>query len=171
MTAPQAFYGTKPIFFRRPRGTAPVLPELMRERGDVFLAGRMFPPGALMFLLRLQVSVVGVLLGLPGAFMPGQVVFFSVMFRTAAMGVRRKVTVLSSYLLRFAHNPLPMHVLYRVPRRAGKDFPRRDRQEGITPGWRNCAFQVQLLLLSRETEPSRCAFGLWAIPCRGQCEI
>ena len=68
-----------------------------------FVSG-MFPSGTLMPLLSLQVSLIGVLKGLSGAFMPGQVIFFSVVLGAATMGMGSEVTVLGSYLLGFAHN-------------------------------------------------------------------
>ena len=40
---------------------------------------------------------------LPGAFMPGHVIFFPVVLGAATMGVGSQVTVLSGYLLRFVH--------------------------------------------------------------------
>ena len=52
-----------------------------------------------MFLLREHLSVVGVLQCLSGAFVSGQVIFFSVVLGAGAMCVGSKVTVLSGYLL------------------------------------------------------------------------
>jgi hypothetical protein len=52
-----------------------------------------------MSLLRLQVSLVGVLKILSGAFVSGQVIFFSMVLGAATMGVGSKVTVLGGYLL------------------------------------------------------------------------
>jgi hypothetical protein len=82
------------------------LPKLISERGDVLLFGRvsdyvgaMFGPGFLMLVLWVQVSLIGVLKGLSGAFMPGQVILFSVVLGAATMGVGGKVMVLGSYLL------------------------------------------------------------------------
>jgi hypothetical protein len=49
--------------------------------------------------LGVQVSLVRMLEGLPGAFVSGQVIFFSVMLGASAMGVGRKVVVLGSDLL------------------------------------------------------------------------
>ena len=66
----------------------------------------MFGPVSLMLFLRLQVSLVGVLKILAGAFVPGQAVFFSMVLGSGFMGVGGKVTVLSGYLLRFVHNNL-----------------------------------------------------------------
>jgi hypothetical protein len=53
----------------------------------------------LMLLLRLQVSLIGVLKVLPGAFMSGKVIFLSVVLGAGTVGVGGKVTVLSRYLL------------------------------------------------------------------------
>ena len=61
-------------------------------------------PGHLMFLLCVQVSLIGVLKQLSGAFMSGQVIFFAVVLRAGTMGVGSKVVVLSGDLLRFVHN-------------------------------------------------------------------
>ena len=84
--------------------------KLIRECGDVLLfgfvsgsVGAMLFPGCFRLLLRVQVSLIGVLQGLPGAFMPGHVIFLPVVLGAAAMGVGGKVTVLSGYLLRFVH--------------------------------------------------------------------
>ncbi len=59
----------------------------------------MFGSGRLMFLLRLQVSLVGVLLLSSGVFVPGQVVFFPVVLGAGAMGVGGEVMMLCSNLL------------------------------------------------------------------------
>ncbi len=59
----------------------------------------MLGPGLLMLLLCVQVSLIGVLKGLSGAFMSGQVIFFSVMLGTGTMGVSSTVLVLRSDLL------------------------------------------------------------------------
>ena len=92
--------GAKPIFLRGSFRTAPALPKLISERGDVLLCGFVSDgAGLLMLLLRVEVSLIGVLKLLPGAFMPGQVIFFSVVLGSTAMGVGGKITVLSSYLL------------------------------------------------------------------------
>ncbi|MGA3039476.1 MAG: hypothetical protein ABSF54_01655 [Bryobacteraceae bacterium] len=102
MPAPQCFYGAEPIFFRGSFRTAPVLPEFVRECGDVLLTGRvraMFPAGALMFLLRLQVSLIGVLQGLSGAFVTGRVILLSAMLGAGSMGMCGIAAVLGSYLL------------------------------------------------------------------------
>jgi hypothetical protein len=102
MPEPQTFYGAKPIFFRRSLRTSPVVPELVREGGDVLLIGRAgarFLPRTLLFVLRLQVSLIGMLMGLPGAFMPGQVIFLSVVLGAGTMGMCGIAAVLGSYLL------------------------------------------------------------------------
>ena len=52
-----------------------------------------------MLLLREQVSRIGVLQCLSGAFVPGQVIFFSVVLGTGPMCADGEVTVLSRYLL------------------------------------------------------------------------
>jgi hypothetical protein len=52
-----------------------------------------------MRLLREQVSLIGVLECLPGAFMSSQVIFFSVALGPGPMCVGSRVPVLSSYLL------------------------------------------------------------------------
>ena len=52
-----------------------------------------------MLLLRVQVSLIGVLKDLSGAFMSGQAIFFSVVLGAGAVRVGRKLMVLSSYLL------------------------------------------------------------------------
>jgi hypothetical protein len=52
-----------------------------------------------MLLLCEQVSLIGVLKDLSGAFVSGQVIFFSVVLGAATMGVGSKVLVLGSYLL------------------------------------------------------------------------
>ena len=102
----QLFRGAKPIFFRRSFWAVPALPQLISECGDVPLFGfvsdygvAMPGRGLLMLLLCVQVSLVGVLEGLSGAFMSGHVIFFSVVLGAAAMSVGGKVMVLSSYLL------------------------------------------------------------------------
>jgi len=96
----QLLDGAKPIFLRGSFRTAPALPKLISERGDVLLCGLVSDDaGLLVLLLRVQVSLVGVLKVLPGAFVSGQVIFFSVVLGATAMGVGGKVTVLSSYLL------------------------------------------------------------------------
>ena len=78
----------------------------MSECGDVLLfdfvsdyVRVMLGPGLLMLILRVQVSLIGVLMDLSGAFMSGQVIFFSVVLRAATMGVGGKVMVLGGYLL------------------------------------------------------------------------
>jgi hypothetical protein len=49
--------------------------------------------------LFVQVGVVGVLEAVPGAFVSGQMIFFSVMLAAGTVRVSSKVTVLGSYLL------------------------------------------------------------------------
>ena len=56
-------------------------------------------PGLLVLLLREQIHLIGVLQCLSGAFMSGQVIFFSVVLGAGTMGVGSKVMVLRSYLL------------------------------------------------------------------------
>jgi hypothetical protein len=55
--------------------------------------------GLLMLLLCEQVSLVGMLMNLPRAFMSGQMIFGSVVFRPGQMGVGSQVTMLGSYML------------------------------------------------------------------------
>jgi len=102
----QYSYGVKPILIRRSVRATPGLPKLVSEDGDIVRcdfvsepAGAMFGSVPLVLFLRLQVSLVGVFEILAGAFVPGQVVFFSVPLGSCAMGVGGKVTVLSGYLL------------------------------------------------------------------------
>jgi len=78
------------------------LPKFVSKCGDVLLFGRMsamLPAGALMFLLCLQVSPVGVFKGLLGAFMSSQVIFFSVVLGAGTMCMGSSIMVLGSYLL------------------------------------------------------------------------
>ena len=82
------------------------MPKAVGECGDILLCGfvsgsfdAMLGPGLLMVRLRDQVSLIGVLKDLPGAFMSGQVIFFSVMLGASAMGMGSVVAVLSSDLL------------------------------------------------------------------------
>ena len=79
---------------------------MISERGDVLFAGLVSDfvgakagPGLLMLLLCVQVSLIGVFQNLSGAFMSGQVIFFSVVLGTGTMGVGSKVVVLSGDLL------------------------------------------------------------------------
>jgi hypothetical protein len=102
----QLFRGAEPIFFRRSFWAAPALPQVISECGDVPLFGfvsgfhgAMRLAGLLMRLLCLLVSHIGVFEALSGAFMPGQVIFFSVVLGAAAMSVGSKVMVLSGDLL------------------------------------------------------------------------
>jgi hypothetical protein len=84
------------------------LPKSISKCSDVLLFGFMSDcigampvTGSLMLVLILcvQVRLIGVLEGLSGALMSGQVIFFSVMLGAATMGVGGKVLVFSSYLL------------------------------------------------------------------------
>ena len=82
------------------------MPKFIGECGDVLLfgfagdsVGAMLGAGLLMLLLCVQVSLIGVLKVLSGAFMSGQVILFPVVFGAGAMGVGSKVTVFGSYLL------------------------------------------------------------------------
>jgi hypothetical protein len=59
----------------------------------------MLGPGLLMLLLCVQVSLIGVLKGLSGAFMSGQVIFLSVVLGARTMGMGSQVMVLSRNLL------------------------------------------------------------------------
>ena len=78
----------------------------MGECGDLLLggfvgdsAGAVLGPSLRMLLLWVLVSLIGVLKGLSGALMSGQVVFFSVVLGAGTMGVGSKVLVLGSDLL------------------------------------------------------------------------
>jgi len=102
----QYFYGVEPILIRRSLRATPGLPELVSEYADILRcdfvgesAGAMFGRVPLMLFLRLQVSLVGVLEILAGALVSGQVIFFSMVLGSGAMGVGGKVTVFSGYLL------------------------------------------------------------------------
>ncbi len=64
----------------------------------------MLGPGPQMLLLCVQVSLIGVLKALSGAFMSGEVIFFSVVLGTGTMGVGSEVMVLRRDLLRFVHD-------------------------------------------------------------------
>ena len=65
--------------------------------------GAMLGPVFRMLLQCVQVSPIRVLKGLSGAFMSGEVVFFSVVLGAGAMGVGGKVVVLRGDLLRLVH--------------------------------------------------------------------
>jgi hypothetical protein len=124
----QLFYGAKPIFVRRSFRTAPALPKFISECGDVLLFGFVsdYGAGLPMLLLCVQVSLIGVLKDLSGAFMPGPVIFLSVVLGAGAMGVRSKVMVLGGYLLRFVHNAIASaRVAPSVALRQTKAWPRR----------------------------------------------
>jgi len=106
MPGSQFFRGLKPVFTRRSFGTVPALPKLVSECGDIALfdlvsdhVGGVLDPGQLMLLLCVQVSLIGVLKGLSGAFVTRHVSFLSVALGAAAMGVAGKVAVLGRYLL------------------------------------------------------------------------
>jgi hypothetical protein len=96
----QLLNGAKPILLRGSFRTAPALPKLISERGDVLLCGFVGDgAGLLMLLLCVQVRLIGVLKVLPGTFMSGQVIFLPVVLGATSMDVGSKVTVLSGYLL------------------------------------------------------------------------
>lgn len=95
-------------------GAAPGFPVGVSQGGNgvfaVFVGGgvgaiRGF--GFAMIFLWMQESLCGVLLGLPGDFMPGQVNFFSVMLGAGTVGMCGGVVMFGGYLLRFAHAPSP----------------------------------------------------------------
>ena len=97
-------FGSKPIFFVRPCRTTTALPNPIGECRDILLCNLLSDSfgtgrslGFLVLLLRKQVSRIGVLLRLSGAFMSSQVIFFSL--APGPMGVSSEVAVLSSYLL------------------------------------------------------------------------
>ena len=78
------------------------MPKAIGECGDILLCGvgsgsfgAVPGPCLLMLLLREQVSLIGVLKYLSGAFMSGQVILFSVVLGAGTMGVGGKVAVLS----------------------------------------------------------------------------
>ena len=78
------------------------MPKPISECGDVLVFGSvsaMLTPASLMLALCVQISLVGVLEGLSGAFMPGQVIFFSVVLGAAAMGMGRSALLLRGDLL------------------------------------------------------------------------
>jgi hypothetical protein len=72
----QLFRGTKPILLRRSFGTAPRLPQLLRERGDFVMPkwGNAVPGRN---RLGMPVRLLRVLQGVAGMLMPGQVLGFS----------------------------------------------------------------------------------------------
>ena len=59
----------------------------------------MLTPSSLMLVLCVQVSLVGVLKGLSGAFMPRQVILFSVVLGAGTMGMGGAALLLSGDLL------------------------------------------------------------------------
>jgi hypothetical protein len=74
----------------------------MRERGDLPLGGCViarFHGGAVRFPLRLQVSPIGVLQGLPGALTSGGMILIAAMLGAGTMGVCGIPAVLGGYLL------------------------------------------------------------------------
>jgi len=82
------------------------LPQSIGKYGDVLFfglvsdhAGVMPGSAILMLLLCVQVRLVGVFQDLSGAFMSGQMIFFSVVLGAGTMGMGSQVMVLSSYLL------------------------------------------------------------------------
>ena len=106
MAGPQYLRGAKPIFFGRSLRTSPVLPKPVSHCGDFLLVGRVGGVAAMLgpvLIFGMHVSLVEVLLGLSGAFMSGQVIFFSVVLGACTMGMGSEVTVFEGYLLRFAH--------------------------------------------------------------------
>ena len=106
MPGSQFFYGAKPIVLRRAFRTAPALPKSIGECGDVLLSGfvsgyavAVRGPALLMPFLWVQVSLVGVLEDLPGAFVSGQVILFAMVLGAGTMRVGGKVVVFGGYLL------------------------------------------------------------------------
>jgi hypothetical protein len=170
MPGPQLFDGAEPILFGGSFRTSPGLPKPMRQRGDVLLFGRvggMLPPSALMFPLCLQVSLVGVFQSLPGAFVSGQVIFFSVVLGAGPMGVSGEVVVLGGYLLRFAHTVANARIVPSCRTRRAKAC----RLHNL-PASAHFAYSVQPL----HPESAACAskhgaFPFWAIPCKGYWAI
>jgi len=77
------------------------LPKFISKCGDVLLFAfvSLLGRGLLMLVSQVQVSLIGVLKGLSGAFMSSQVIFFSVVLRAGTMRVSSQVTVLSGDLL------------------------------------------------------------------------
>jgi hypothetical protein len=124
----------------------------MRESGDVLFlrrVRRILSFVTPMFLLGLQVSRIVMLLGLPGAFMPSRVLFFSVVFSTGAMGVGSQIAALGGYLLGFAHDcPLSTYCTVRRAWRPKADGPI------IRPDLHISRFEVQPLHSAPPPEPS-----------------
>lgn len=100
----------------------------------------MLPSGPLMLPLSLQISQVGVLQGLSGAFMSAQVILLSVVLGAGAMSMCGIAAVFESYLLRFAHNHY--QCTYYTVRRTG---PKRGAGSTIRTGSANPAYHVQSL--------------------------
>lgn len=77
----------EPILFRRPIRTPSLTPQLVGQSRNGLV--RMLE--MLMNLLRLLVSSLGMLQGLPGALLPTQVILFTVLLGRRVMSVRRQV--------------------------------------------------------------------------------
>ena len=77
------------------------MPEFISVYGDVLFAELVSGsfPDSLVLLLPEYIRLIGVLQCLSGAFMSGQVIFFSVAFGADLMDVGRELTALSRYLL------------------------------------------------------------------------
>ena len=80
------------------------MPDLISECRDFALGGfaGAYVLGTLgfpMLLLRVQVSLIGVLKRLPGAFVSGQAIFLSMVLGAGRMGVCGIATMLGGYLL------------------------------------------------------------------------
>ena len=108
------------------------MPKLISECGDFLLfgfvsesVGALLLAGLLMRLLCLLVRLIGVFEALSGAFMPGHVIFFSVVLSAAAMGVGGKVMMLSGDLLRFVHTIARARVAPSVQPEQTKAWPPR----------------------------------------------
>jgi len=97
-------YRAIPIIFRRSFWTAPALPKFICECGNVLLSGlvsdcAVFGRTPFVFFLCVNVSLIGVLKVLSGAFVSRQVIFFSVVLGAGPVGVGSKVTMLGGDLL------------------------------------------------------------------------
>jgi|HubBroStandDraft_6_1064221.scaffolds.fasta_scaffold738138_2 hypothetical protein len=102
MPGPQLLYGAKPVLLRRSLRAAPLAPKPIGQRGDMPLFNIVTAmPGRVSAMLAsgLQVSVIGVLQRLPGAFMSGQTIFLSVVLYAAAMGMGGAALLLGGDLL------------------------------------------------------------------------
>lgn len=90
----QLLRGLEPILLRRPLWTASGQPQLvsqignfrMPEGGNAMLIGRL-----LVRLPGVQVGLLGVLQGLPGVLLPGQMFLFSMLFRSRTVRVGRSI--------------------------------------------------------------------------------